>query len=227
MSRLHLIIPFSAFLAFSFASMVLLGAIHYRRKSGRGYSFLTLFPFELNEGKEPLALLSRALVFVCGCAGALSATILLWDSSFQPFLGLSSLLAALGLLKAVCLVLLFLLPAYRLKAHILANTLYFAFVTLSSSVEGIFFLSLRGANEAASLSLMGCEFAFALSAILISLNPKMGSWAKMKTVENEDGTMGLERPRPFILAFSEWLLILLDFLSSLLFVIGSGLFDLN
>ena len=227
MNRLYLVVPFSAFLALGFASMAAFGAIAYRKKSGRGYSFLTLFPFELSDGKDALSRVSRVLVFVCACATALSSTILLWDPSFQPFLGLSSLLAGLGLLKAASFVFLFLLPAYRLKPHMLANTLYFAFVTLSCAVEGIFFLSLRGVHEAASLAFMGCEFALALSAVLISLNPKMGSWAKMKTVENEDGTMGLERPKPFVLAFSEWLLILFDLLGSLLFVIGSGLFELN
>lgn len=227
MKALPFVIAFSSLLVICFATLIVSGCIGHKKSAKRGYSFLSEFPFELNEGHDLASQVSRIAVYASAASLALSSSSLLWDSDFYPYLTFALIIAILGLLKAVGFVFLFKIPAYNCKPHILVSVLYFAFNAILCAFEGIFFLNLRSASEATALVLMGCEFALALLLCLLSVNPKLSSWTKMETIGNADGTIDVVRPKPFVLAFSEWLAIFADFLGTLLFVIGIALFELN
>ncbi len=227
MKALPFVISFSSLLALSFASLLIFGLIGHKKSANRSYSFLSEFPFELNEGQEIFSHASRISVFACALSLALCCTSLLWDSDFHPYLTFAIVIAIIGVAKAACFVFLFKIPAYNCKPHILASVLYFALSAILCAFEGIFFLNLRAVDEITSLVLMGLEWALAIVLCLLSLNPKLSSWTKMKSVANEDGSIEVVRPKPFVLAFSEWLAILSDALGTIVFVIGIALFELN
>ena len=227
MKALPFVISFSSLLIVSFACVLIFGLAGYKKKNERGYSFLSEFPFELNENQNVLSQVSRVAVYASGLAFALAETSLLWDSDFYPYITLGIVITVLGVAKAACYILLYKVPAYHFKAHILVSVLHMALTGLLCAFEGIFFLNLRSVSEVPALVLMGCEFAFALLLCILAVNPKMSSWTKMETIGNEDGSVEVVRPKPFVLAFSEWLAVFADFAGTLLFVIGIALFELN
>ena len=227
MKALPFVISFSSLLIASFVCLLSFGLIGYKKGSQRGYSFLSDFPFEINERRDSLSQVSRIATLAAGLSFALAETSLLWDSDFYPYLTLAIVIASLGIIKAALFICLFKVPAYHFKMHILVNVLYMALTALLCAFEGIFFLNLRSVSEVAGLVLMGLEFALALLLCLLSLNPKMSSWTKMDTAMNADGSVNVVRPKPFVLAFSEWIAIFADLLGTLLFVIGIALFELQ
>ncbi len=227
MKTLPLIISFSSLLLLTFFCAFILGLFGYKKNKGRGYSLLCEFPFELIENQNGLSQASRLALYASGLSFALAQTSLLWDSDFYPYLTLGVVIASLGIIKAACYILLYKVPAYHFKAHILVSVIYMALTALLCAFEGIFFLNLRAISEVPALVLMGCEFALALLLCFLSANPKLSSWTKMETIGNEDGSVEVVRPKPFVLAFSEWLAIFADFCATLLFVIGIAFFELN
>ncbi len=227
MKALPFAISFSSLLAITFACVLVFGLVGYKKKNERGFSFLSEFPFELNESKNAPSQISRFAVYASGFAFALAQTSLLWDGDFYPYLTLGVVIAVLGVAKAACYILLYRVPAYHFKPHILVSVLHMALTGLLCAFEGIFFLNLRTVSEVPALILMGCEFALTLLLCVLAVNPKMSSWTKMETIGNEDGSVEVVRPKPFVLAFSEWLAVLADFAGTLLFVIGIALFELN
>ena len=227
MKALPFVISFSSLLFLSFACVLIFGLAGYRKKKERGYSFLSEFPFELNENQNGLSQISRVAVFASGLSFALAETSLLWDNDFYPYITLGIVITVLGIAKAACYILLYKVPAYHFKPHILVSVLHMALTGLLCAFEGIFFLNLRAVSEVPALVLMGCEFAFALLLCVLAVNPKMSSWTKMETIGNEDGSIEVVRPKPFVLAFSEWLAIFADLAGTLVFVLGIALFELN
>ncbi len=219
-------ITLAALLLCSLLSMLLFGVFGFRKENKRGYSFLSDFPFELNEGRHPLSRVSAWSVFFLAAFLALSSSTLLWNRDFAPYLPFAIVLAVLGALKAVSFVLLYRVPAYRFKFHILIDVFYFCFAALSCAFMGIFFLNMRAANSPLALGLMGVEVFLAVCLCLLALNPKLANWTQMSSTASEDGSVHLSRPKPFVLAFSEWIAIFLDCLSSSLFLLGVLFFEI-
>lgn len=227
MKALPFAIAFSSLLLLSFACVLFFGLVGYKKKKERGYSFLCEFPFELNENPNSFSQVSRLAVYASGLAFALAETGLLWDSDFSPYRTLGIIIASLGAAKALFYILLYKVPAYHFKMHILVGVLYMTLTALLCAFEGVFFLNLRVISETKALVLMGFEFALSLILCFLAANPRMPSWTKMKTIGNEDGSVEVVRPKPFILAFAEWIAIFADFAGTLIFVIGIALFGLK
>ena len=62
---------------------------------------------------------------------------------------------------------------------------------------------------------------------LILVNPRLSKWTELQSSVGSDGVVTSSRPRPFILAFSEWLTLFLDILSLLIYIIGLLIFSLE
>lgn len=219
-------ITLAVLLLASFFCMLLFGFLGFKKENKRGYSFLSDFPFELNEGSKALSRVSAWSVFFLAAFLALASSTLLWNRDFLPYLPFAIILAVFGVFKAVSLVLLYRIPAYRFKFHILIDVLYFCFTALSCALMGIFFLNMRVVNAPLALSLMGVELFLSVFLCLLALNPKLANWTQMNSTASEDGSVHLSRPKPFVLAFSEWIAIFLDCLSSLLFLLGVLFFEI-
>jgi hypothetical protein len=64
------------------------------------------------------------------------------------------------------------------------------------------------------------EAMLGFATLLIMLNPRLRNWANMNAKTEEDGTVVIVRPRFFILAFSEWLVIFINLAAQTLLLIA-------
>lgn len=56
------------------------------------------------------------------------------------------------------------------------------------------------------------SYLLAFFALLLALNPRLSKWSMMDKIEQQDGSIIVLRPKIFVLAVTEWLLILLNVL---------------
>ncbi len=216
-----------ALIVLSMASILSFGLIGYKGKNKTSFSFLSYFPFELNEGHDVCSRLSSYSVFLLAGALALASTGMLWSEDFRPFLSVAIFMAIFGILKAVALIFVFRIPAYHFKFHCIVSVTYFCLVVLTSCFAGIFFLNMSKAFEGGAVAMMVIEFLLAFLLTGIAINPKLSKWTELESVGNEDGSVEIRRPKPFVLALSEWCAIAIDLLSVLTFIVGILLITLN
>ena len=65
-----------------------------------------------------------------------------------------------------------------------------------------------------------------LAALGFLLNPKLAQWAELNATMEKDGSVVTSRPRPFPLAFTEWVLVLINVLATILGLVGFALISL-
>lgn len=97
----------------------------------------------------------------------------------------------------------------REKLRIALFMFFGAFITISNGMGGFILLSIsRKAleNKALPLIFAVLSFLFALLSFLPLLNPKLNNYSKMENVTEKDGSSHLERPKYFVMAYSEWIL---------------------
>ena len=68
-------------------------------------------------------------------------------------------------------------------------------------------------KETAVFVLSIMQFAISLTVVFILVNPRLKNWAQLEKVVGKDGGSSLKRPKPFVLAFSEWIIIFLSVLA--------------
>jgi hypothetical protein len=186
-----------------------------KKRQQEEYSFLSYFPYELFEtSRAPHFLTGRIFEGLYLCAFLLSTSVLFLpgyeDISFSILIVIFYVATALGTLSLTLVSLSF--P----KQHLALFFLTGASMALKDAASGYYLVAIYRYNlEGYVLALAIVLFVFALIYALLFLNPRLKDWAKMKAVANPDGTASYVRPRPFVLAFSEWLFIGLDFLATL------------
>lgn len=95
------------------------------------------------------------------------------------------------------------------KLRIALFMFFGAFITIANGMGGFILLSIsRKAleNKALPLTFAVLSFLFALLSFLPLLNPKLNNYSKMENVTEKDGSSHLERPKYFVMAYSEWIL---------------------
>lgn len=116
-------------------------------------------------------------------------------------------------------------PKY-IKTHSLLATIFIVLGFFSSALTALYsFLSYNvyaRFNEGSILSIICGVFAiiFALTELIIAVNPKLKDWIKLNKITNNDGSISYSRPKIVSLAFSEWLTALILFLSEIIFFIS-------
>lgn len=125
----------------------------------------------------------------------------------------------------VCLlwVLLSSLSFKKEKIRVAAFMFYGAFIAIRNGTVGFILLSISRKTientSILSLTFAVLSFVFAALALLPLLNPKLSNYAKMDRIIEKDGTVSYQRPKYFVMAFSEWLLTFLDEISFLATII--------
>ena len=117
-------------------------------------------------------------------------------------------------------------PAYETKPHLLSFVLFGGLLALSSIVGTILLFNMSYINLPLAIVfgvIAGCASLFTLGAIV---NPKLSGWSKMLTTMDEDGNVDASRPRPFILAFTEWLLLFANVIATTFSLLGFGIITL-
>ncbi|MCR5349138.1 MAG: hypothetical protein K6E59_06010 [Bacilli bacterium] len=189
------------------------------------YSFLTDFPFELFERRAN----SGKILFYVACGfDALGGAFLLVSHELHPQLLAFEILYLVSMvLKDVALAIVVSVPAYEFKSHIPTFTVFGAMTALSCALATILFANLLYANGALAITFAIIVGLLGLVAVGLLVNPKLAHWTQLNSKVEEDGTITTSRPRPFVLAFTEWLLAFISFGAGLLALIGFALVSLS
>ena len=203
-----------------FGLMMLFG---FRRR--RGYSLLTQFPFEMIEGGDWTA---RILFYLYAVCEALCGGYMLFTNDLHPqLLPFSILYMVLMVLKAIAFAAMVSVPAYEFKPHIFSFTFFGALNVLSIALSTILLANLIGANQPLALAFAILVGLVGLGSLALLVNPRLAHWTELKSTVESDGTVTTSRPRPFVLAFTEWLMILFSLAGTLLALLGFALIGLS
>lgn len=206
-------------LLISFLGIVLSAKILSKPIDEFKFSFMRIFPFEVINASGDNSKFYRFSAYLF--AGMCFSPILLVVSeqtSLKSLNPMSILIACILGLAGLCFVFLNIFDATHTKAHLSLFTVFAFLILLSSTLifsrgliaYGIF--KEHGKQEflfLVSEILSGLTFCFVL---LLVFNPKLKSWA---VLEERDGKY--YRPKRFVLAYSEWALVLTLFINELVY----------
>ncbi|MFA5686725.1 MAG: hypothetical protein WCZ47_00290 [Bacilli bacterium] len=213
------------FLILSFISMIAFGLINFFEEQKVKYSFLQMFPYELSSQSRGKYYILHRLFLYFYVAFSLTPALLLF-MKYQSYQQLSSFLLfvnVLFIIQAIIFLSLNIIEARFIKTHATIATLYFAFSLLSSGGASIFLINLyinSSDNLVTQLVIGVLLVLISILLLVIMLNPRLKNWPQLEQVNNIDGTQSLKRPKIFILAFSEWLVVFLNFIAYLLILIA-------
>lgn len=184
----------------------------------RMFSILTDFPYEMMpKNRKNYALIFLAGYFFLSLLTNVSMFINFYD--YAPTItGLLIISAFLTLSYAFFNLRIHKLTASLEKSHLGRFFVMGLTLILLTSINGIIFINVsRGVKfETLVFVLSIIMFVIALAVAIILVNPRLKTWAKLEKVVDEDGASSLKRPKPFVLAFSEWIVIFLGVLSYIL-----------
>lgn len=192
----------------SFLAAFFLGRKGYGQAEDRKYDILVDFPFEMVNARHPFSFAGKILFLAFHlCFPFAPMAIAL--SSYTGLTGMSIFLMALLLLLSLSHAGLLLVSPSKTKGHVSLALSSFLLGGFCSFFYGLLFFQFRLEKPELSYAISIILWVLSGLFLLLALNPKLPSWAKMKVVEDINGAH-LEKPRPFILAFSEWLSLFLD-----------------
>jgi hypothetical protein len=209
-----------------FALMLLFG-LAAKKRERKPYDLLSFFPYELFEDSRgpyfPARLLQGLLLLA---EAALPASILPSLTVLDP-MGLSYLIGiiAFSLFDGVTELFLSIVTPGTPRQHLLLFYGAGALLSVLGVMHGCFLLTLRPLAAASDAILVLAIILFILSACALGLiaNPALSHWDRLEGRQGANGSLTYVRPRPFVLAFSEWLLIILHLAIVILAAIGYAL----
>jgi len=222
-----LLIVSIAFPTIFFLLFVVFGPLAYKKKNDKKYDFLTNFPYELmaNEA-EPLEILTvifyDAFLFSLSLLAIYQVMVNYQSSRLISFILLGGFFA---LAFAISMISLGLTPASKEKSHTTKFVISSALLLCYNFINGIFLFAVsKGYKAMVAMNVFGALcFVVSLATFVIMLNPKLKNWPNLESVSEKDGTISYRRPRPFVLAFSEWGILLLTIVGYLFAAIGNAL----
>ena len=178
-------------------------------------SFLTGFPYEAYEKKKNSVGFYALIVFLASEALLNVSMFVNFSDSSADMIGLLVLSATLTATMFFLIIRIHTLTASRERIHLTRFYLMGLGLFLLASLNGLIFLNLSrfSEKETAVFVLSIMQFVISLSVVFILINPRLKNWAQLEKVVDEDGGSSLKRPRPFVLAFSEWSIIFLSVLA--------------
>ena len=178
-------------------------------------SFLTGFPYEAYEKKKNSVGFYALIVFLASEALLNVSMFVNYSDTSADMIGLLVLSATLTVTMFFLIIRIHTLTASRERIHLTRFYLMGLGLFLLASLNGLIFLNLSKMSEKETavfvLSIM--QFVISLTVVFILVNPRLRNWAQLEKVVGKDGGSSLKRPKPFVLAFSEWSIIFLSVLA--------------
>lgn len=208
-------IPFS--LSLMLAGFVFFGAflissiLNYKSRFNLPYSLRNTFPYELNyRGKFKDNISGNvSLIISTLCLATFFAVFMKhYNNGFY----IATLIS--GALISIASLLLVFVPLTLLKFHLALDLIMFVFTMFANGIlaTGVFFSYYETPNILFLISGIIASIFTVIIFILI-MNPKLSRWANLAPEPNKDGSVSYKRPKYFVLAFSEWTLIILTYLT--------------
>ncbi|MCR4879880.1 MAG: hypothetical protein K5906_02870 [Bacilli bacterium] len=214
-------------LAFLFISVVFLiififfSIFNYKNRFHMSYDLRNHYPYELNyEGKFKDNLIGN--LAICLYSGSSIAFYCLFDPSFTNGFLVFTLIA--GTLLSLSLLSLVFIPLKALKTHLIMVLIavVLAFLIPFSNAMACA-INYRDTSSVSSLVMMIANSIYCLFIFFLIMNPKLSHWAELKEEKSPDGTKKYVRPKIFILALIEWLLIITNVLVMVLTILTKTL----
>lgn len=205
-----------------FALFFVFGSIHYRKENGNRFKPTSYFPYEQFMGQGDYALtlariFSGAFLISQGLISVLILGISEPDGVIRSF---SYIVAVAAAVEMILLFFLLLLPAQYTKAHIFVVVFYFCCTVLYAVMAGSYLYGQSNYNTVLSLVFGIIEWLLGFLILLLLVNPRFMNWARLHAENTGDGDKVIFRPKFFILAASEWAVLLINLLVSVVLVLG-------
>ncbi len=155
----------------------------------------------------------------------LIAIVIVYKDEFGELYVLTLLIGAFICLVHLFSISLINISVFYVKEHSIISSIYMAlsfFISIMTSfycyyLSYLYKMQSTGSNYHLSLGIISTIFS--LISLIILFNPKLKNWAKL-----DKDTRGQEaiysRPKYFPLAYSEWGMILISFISGLIFILS-------
>lgn len=212
-------------LLIAFLGMFIFGVSNYQETFKAKFSLLNMFPYELSYHNQGMMIIIYRFFLYVYVAFSISPALLM-ISKYYHFPGYVSYLIMVGILfviSAVSLLTLHIIQAKYVRLHTIVATIFFAVSALTSGAISIVLINLYISNNYVDIKFLMIglmEAMLGFATLLIMLNPRLRNWAQMNSTTDEDGTVVIERPRFFVLAFSEWLVIFINLAVQILLLIA-------
>ena len=219
--HLPLFIAFLAVYVFLFFASHAMMRVSYRARMKKSYDYLSEFPFEGYHIRSAYGHYATMVLIGYAISMGLVFCFPLFCKDVIPFVsGRDVLISVMGGVSAVVAVLLSLLDFTSMRRHLLTFVGFSIAFMVTGVVAGFAFLDYRDLLPGLSLGFAIPCFALAALGALVLLNPKLSSWGKLKQVGEGESAVFV-RPRPFLLPFSEWILLTCCFVLGILVIVGT------
>jgi len=183
------------------------------------FSFMRIFPFEVVNATENNSRYYKLATYLfSGMCFSPIILVISEQTSLKSLNPMSIISACILGLAGLCFVFLNIFDATHVKAHLSLFTVFAFLVLLSSTLifsRGLIAYNIFKEHGKQEFLFLVTEILAALSfvfVLLIIFNPKLKIWAFL---EERDGKY--YRPKKFVLAYSEWALLLTLFINELLY----------
>lgn len=190
-----------------FALLVVVSPLLYKRRIGVKYSFKNMFPFELNYKsvlKENFYTYLFLALFIMAAIGLFATFDLTYKNGFHIFAMIS------GIACSLLIVALFIVPLTSLRLHIIFTSLFF---TLNFACAASILISVWKSNQEYLTPLKVACIAIGMLILVVGfvsiVNPKMTLDIRAEEKIGDNGEKMMVRPSWVVLAFTEWLHIIL------------------
>lgn len=209
-----------------FVALAVLSILRMRYVEEENRSFMRLFPCELIKEKIPGANAYRTLLYVF--SGLCFAPVFVVLPLLDEFGGLGAIAMIVSFLfgiEGIVMVSIFLFNICYTNTHTKLSTGFMAGSFLVNALTTLYAILTyttwnkfdKGSPLALSMAIVAGLLAIA--TLVITLNPKLKNWAQLVKSQNGEEVV-YSRPKIFPLAFSEWLIILINVLGEIVFLVS-------
>ena len=210
---------FASLILICFGAFILSSFSAYKNRFNVKYNPLNMFPYELNfEATFKDNFLGNLFLFFISILGIVFYSFTIKGSTS----GFTIILVIGGIISSLATSFIALTPLKLLKTHLLVTVIYFVSVFVSIVGNALIAFDYHSTfyTDTTSLIMMITCIVFASIYLIIVFNPKMTLFAKLEKVENSDGTFYYQRPKFFVLAYTEWLTIIFYLINIVLTLIN-------
>ena len=190
---------------FLFAGFLFFSIMNYKERFKSNYDLRNHFPYELNfESPYKENFLGNTLLLLATASGI--AFYVLFDNNKTN--GYFMFIMIGGIVHLLAMFFLVFVPLKLLKSHLVLVTLdiilsFLIPFALAISASFRFYHT----NDAIYMIFIIIPAVICLWVFIMMMNPKLTNWSRMDKKKNEDGSITYTRPRYFILALYEWMLM--------------------
>ena len=211
----------------TFFFFVFFGLRANKNSGATSYSFLRNFPQELFEGGDYMRRSARILLISYAVIDAFAASApLLYGKLVEGLIPFAVLLVVAALLKDVALVAMSWIEPYVFKPHLFSFVCFGGFAVIQMALSCILFANHMPLTRPLSITFAVLIGVVGLTEAGFMVNPKLSDWTRLNTTVDEEGNVDASRPKVFVLAFTQWSMMLLSLLGSAISLLGFSLLAL-